>query len=99
MVGATPVVTIEGIVDLSTVANLHQRLGQSIRNHRGATLVVDLDTADAVDDVGLGILLGAAATARDGGGDLEVVCTRVALRERLAAAGFDRAVAVRDTIS
>jgi len=99
MVGSTPVVAVDGIIDLSTIPSFHQGLVRSMHDHRGATLVVDLDAAGAIDDAALGILLGAAAAARDAGGDLEVVCTRPVLRDRLARTGFDRAVVVRDTIS
>jgi anti-anti-sigma factor len=70
-----------------------------IRRHPGDSVIVDLDGVDALDDAGLGILLGAAAAARQAGGDLEVVCNRPSLRERLERTRFDRAVAVRATIA
>ncbi len=98
-VGASPVVTVDGVVDLSSVSTLHHDLARAVRDHAGATVVVDLDGVSALDDAGLGILLGAAATARGGGGDLEVVCSRPVLRSRLELTGFDRAVAVRSSIS
>jgi anti-sigma B factor antagonist len=93
------VVTVDGVVDLASVGRLHDDLSRAIRRHPGITLVVDLDAVTALDDAGLGILLGAAATARSEHGDLEVVCTRPALRERLASTRFDRAVNVRSTIA
>jgi anti-sigma B factor antagonist len=99
MVAGAPVVAIDGVVDLAAVGRLHSELTRAVRRHPGATLVVDLDAVDVLDDTGLGVLLGAAAAARDAGGDLEVVATRTAIRDRLATTRFDRAVVVRDTIT
>jgi len=98
-VGSSIVVAVDGIVDLSTVGRLHDDLARAVRQHPGVTLVVDLDAVGALDDAGLGILLGAAAVARDSGGDVEVVCSRPALRERLTRTRFDRAVTVRGSIA
>jgi anti-sigma B factor antagonist len=98
-VGGSIVVTVDGIVDLAAVGHLHDDLARAVRRYPGVTLLVDLDAVSVLDDVGLGVLLGAAATTRAEGGDLEVVCTRPALRERLASTRFDRAVTVRDTIT
>ena len=98
-VGSSIVVTVDGIVDLSSVGRVHDELTRTIRRHPGVTLFVDLDAVGGLDDTGLGVLLGAAANARDGGGDLEVVCTRPAVRDRLARTRFDRAVTVRASIT
>jgi anti-anti-sigma factor len=98
-VGGSIVVTVDGVVDLAGVGHLHDDLSRAVRRYPGVTLIVDLDAVSVLDDAGLGILLGAAAAARDSDGDLEVVCTRPALRERLAATRFDRAVNVRDSIA
>ncbi len=98
-VGGSIVVTVDGLVDLAAVGHLHNDLSRAVRRHPGVTLIVDLDAVSVLDDAGLGILLGAAAAARDAAGDLEVVCTRPALRERLSATRFDRAVNVRDSIA
>ena len=97
--GASTIVAIDGVVDLSSVATLHHDLARTVRDHRGTTIVVDLDGVSALDDTGLGILLGAAAAARSSGGELEVVCSRPPLRDRLELTGFDRAVTVRASIS
>lgn len=98
-VGGSIVVTVEGLVDLASVGRLHDDLTRAVRQHPGNTLVVDLDAVSVLDDAGLGVLLGAAATAREAGGDLEVVCTRAALRTRLARTRFERAVDVRGSIA
>jgi stage II sporulation protein AA (anti-sigma F factor antagonist) len=98
-VGDSVVVTVDGIVDLAAVATLHDDLSRAIRRHPGRTIIVDLDAVGSIDDTGLGVLMGAAATARDAGGDLVVVCNRPALRVRLDTTRFDRAVEVRATIA
>ena len=98
-VGGSIVVAVDGIVDLAAVGVLHDDLARAVRQHPAVTLLVDLDAVTVLDDAGLGVLLGAAAAARSAGGDLEVVCTRAALGERLALTGFDRAVRVRTSIA
>ena len=98
-VGGAIVVVVDGAVDLASIGRLHDDLKRAVRQHSTVTLLVDLDAVTVLDDAGLGVLLGAAATAREAGGDLEVVCTRATLRERLTRTRFDRAVAVRDSIT
>jgi len=98
-VGGTTVVAIDGVLDLSSVGQLHNDLSNVIRRHPGEPLLVDLDATSAVDDTALGVLLGAAASARESGGDLQVVCTSEALRARLERTRFDRAIDVRATFS
>ena len=98
-VGGSIVVAVDGIVDLAAIGGLHDDLARAVRQHPSVTLLVDLDAVTVLDDAGLGVLLGAAAAARGAGGDLEVVCTRAALRERLQLTGFDRAVRVRRSIA
>jgi anti-anti-sigma factor len=98
-VAGSIVVAVDGIVDLSTVGRLHDDLARALRQHPGVSLIVDLDAVGGLDDTGLGVLLGAAAAARNAGGDLQVVCTRPALLARLTHTRFDRAVDVRSTIT
>jgi anti-anti-sigma factor len=98
-VGSAIVVAVDGVVDLAAIGHLHDVLARAVRQHPGDTLLVDLDAVSVLDDAGLGVLLGAAAAARGAGGDLEVVCTRSALCERLQLTGFDRAVRVRASIA
>lgn len=98
-VGGVVVVVVDGAVDLASIGRFHDDLSRAVRQHLAVTLLVDLDAVTVLDDTGLGVLLGAAAAAREAGGDLEVVCTRATLRERLARTRFDHAVAVRDSIT
>ncbi len=97
-VGDAVVLSLDGIADLSTAPRLQDALRRVVALHPGRRIVVDLDGPITIDDVALGLLLGAAATARAAGGELEVVATGPKLRERLTATRFDLAVAVRDSI-
>jgi anti-sigma B factor antagonist len=93
------VVALSGTVDLGTVPALLNALATALLDRRGASIAVDLDGVEAFDDVGLGIILGAAGRARRDGGELTVVCSNPRLRERLAVTGFDRAIDVTETLS
>ncbi len=99
VVGGRPVVAFAGIVDLATVPSLHNALTTAILDNPQSTIAVDLGGVDALDDVALGVLLGAAGRARRGGGDLVVVTTDDAMRRRLEVTGFDRAISVSATLS
>jgi anti-sigma B factor antagonist len=98
-VSATPVVTLAGRVDLATVATLQASLARTIGDHPGVVIAIDLDGVDALDDVGLGVILGAAGRARRAGGDLVIVCRGAPLLERLAVCHLDRAVTVVPSIA
>lgn len=93
-VSGRAVVLLTGSVDLATVPTLQNALGRVLVEHPGETIAVDLDGVDALDDIGLGILLGAAGRARRNGGDVVIVCGNATLRERFALTGLDRAITV-----
>jgi anti-sigma B factor antagonist len=97
-VASTPVVSVEGVIDLATIPALHAHLLRAVADHPGSTVVIDLDAVTALDDCGLGILLGAAGRARESGGDLTVVVTSDRLRERFRSTGLDRAIEVRERL-
>lgn len=99
VVGDEAVISLSGEVDLSTIPLLHDALSKALTHHPGRMLVIDLDGVTVLDDTGLGVLLGAAGSARQGGADLAVVCNNVRLRERLDRTGFSRAIDVRDRLS
>ena len=99
LVGSVPVLSLTGPVDLATVADLRDLLLRLISDYAGRAVLVDLDGVDALDDVGLRVLLGAAGRARQIGGDLGVVCANEQLRKRFAFTGLDRAIAVTATVS
>jgi len=98
MVGQRLVVALAGIADLSTAPLLHDQLRRTCTSHPGETIMLDLDGLIAIDDAALGLLLGAAARARETGGDIELVCTNERVRSRLASTRLDRCITVRDAI-
>jgi len=98
-VGDYPVVSLSGIADLSAVPGLHNYLRRACTDHPAETLLVDIDGLLLLDDAALGLLLGAAATARLNGGDLELVCTDERLLARLKITRLDRAVVVRASVT
>ena len=87
-------ITLTGRVDLSTIPTLQGTLVRTIGDHPGSVVAVDLDGLDTLDDVGMGVIIGAAGRARRSGGDVVVVTADDALRQRLALTGFDRAITV-----
>jgi anti-anti-sigma factor len=98
VVGDDTVVALVGDVDLSTIPRLHDALTKALTHRPGRSLVVDLDGVALLDDAGLGVLLGAAGSARNAGAELVVVCNNQRLRERLDTTGFSRAVEVRERL-
>lgn len=99
LVGDAHVVELDGLADLASIPLLQSHLRRAIGTAPGATVVVDVDGLVALDDVALGVLIGAASTAREQGGDLEVLTTSERWRARLHANRFDRAVTVRGDTS
>ena len=99
VVDRLPVLTLSGAVDLATLPVLQGGLLRLLVDHRGQRVAVDVDGVDALDDTGLGVLLGAAGRARQAGGDLVIVCANERLRTRFAVTGLDRAVSVTGGIA
>jgi len=98
-VGGVPTVAVDGVVDLASIAVFRDTLLRTIHANSSQLVIIDLDGVAALDDSGLGVLLGAAATARQAGGDLEIVCNEERLRLRLERTRLDRAITVRASIS
>ena len=98
-IGDTPVVTVSGELDLASAPELRNVLVRAISAHRGATVTVDLDGVSAIDDTGLGVLLGAAGRAREAGGDLRLVSSSPRLRARFDVTGLSRAIEVLERLS
>ncbi len=71
------VVELDGDVDLASAPQLSQTLARAVGQaaQSGCTVTVDLDGAQAIDDTALGLLVGAAASARRSGTSLSVLCT------------------------
>ncbi|CAN5815812.1 hypothetical protein BH24ACT5_BH24ACT5_20880 [soil metagenome] len=93
-VDGVAMLTLTGDLDLATAPELQNAITRLLDTHRDERVAIDLDGVDALDDVGLGLVLGAAGRARQQGGDVVVVCAPGTRRDRLALTGFDRAVTV-----
>ncbi len=83
---------VEGDIDLGTIPYFTQVVLKTIDDHPGRVVAIDLDQVGTLDDVGLGIILGAAGRARSNGGQLMVIASGSSLNKRFAITGFDRAV-------
>jgi anti-anti-sigma factor len=99
MVGHTHVLAVTGDIDIPSLPRFSDALLRLVTDAPTEDVVIDMDGAGLVEDAALGIVLGAAARARAGGGDVMVVSTEQRLRGRLADTGFDRAVRVTQSIS
>ena len=112
-VAGSQVVTVDGEVDLATVPRLHDALAQAIDSNDYGTgngpLLVDIDAVTVIDDSGspirdkadrlIGVLLGAAASARRAGRELIIVCSAPRLLERLHETRLHRAIEVRPRVT
>ncbi|MBW3622778.1 MAG: STAS domain-containing protein [Armatimonadetes bacterium] len=67
-----PVLILNGVLDLSSAAELRNELRRLIEDGNGK-IIVDLDGLDYLDSTGLGVLVGALARIRERGGDLPIV--------------------------
>ena len=94
MVGDFPVLELDGEIDIASVPRLSDAINRLINDERGRSIAVDLDSVIALDDTGLGIIIGAAGRARQHGGDLIVVASAQHLIQRLSLTRFDQAVRV-----
>ena len=95
LIDGMAVLALDGDVDLATLPLLRDHLARFVAEHPGRLVAVDIESVGALDDSGLGALLGAAGRARQGGGELVIVCAGERLRERFAVTGLDRAIEIR----
>ena len=99
LLGTTPVLQVSGEIDLATLPYFRDQLLRAVAVHHGVTLFVDLDGVTALDDTGLGMLLGTAGRAREQGGDVVVISNNERLLTRFELTRLNRALDVRHTIS
>ena len=84
------IAAVTGEIDISTVAQLRERLFELADN--GGTLIVDLDRVTFIDSAGLGALVGTSRRAAERGGTLRAVCTQPQTRKLLWMTGVDRRI-------
>ena len=84
-----------GELDAYTVGQFRETLSGLASTHR---LLIDLSSVPFMDSAGLGALIGGIRRAREAGGDVAVACSRPTLTRLLHTTGFDRIVAVTETL-
>jgi anti-sigma B factor antagonist len=90
------IAAVTGEIDISTVAQLRERLFELADN--GGTLIVDLNRVTFIDSAGLGALVGTARRAATHGGSLHAVCAQPQPRKLLWMTGVDRRIPLAATV-
>jgi anti-anti-sigma factor len=99
-IGTARVVAFDGVADLSAVPALHAALTRATTDlDEVGSMVIDLDGLTLLDDVAIGLLVGAAERSRRAGVELVLVCTNDRVRERLRSTRVDRIVPVTTSIA
>lgn len=98
-VGDTTVLALDGVADLSTAPLLHRSLAALGTAQPCATVAVDLDGLSVLDDVAVGLLVGAAARLREQGAEVVLVSSVPRMRSRLESLRIDRIVRVSTSIA
>ena len=90
------IAAVTGEIDISTVAQLRERLFELADN--GGTLIVDLNQVTFIDSAGLGALVGTARRAAAHGGSLHAICAQPQPRKLLWMTGVDRRIPLAATV-
>ena len=91
------IAAVAGEIDISTVAQLRERLYELADN--GGTLIVDLNRVTFVDSAGLGALVGTARRVAQHGGSLYAVCSQPQPRRLLWMTGVDKRIPLAATVA
>jgi len=84
-----------GELDAYTVGAFREALAELAAVKR---LLIDLSDVPFMDSSGLGALIGGIRRAREADGEVTVACSRPTLTRLLHTTGFDRIVAVTETV-
>ena len=90
------IAVVTGEIDISTVAQLRERLYELADN--GGTLIVDLDRVMFIDSSGLGALIATARRVAERGGALYAVCSQPQPRRLLWMTGVNRRIPLAATV-
>ena len=85
-----------GELDAYTVGTFRESLAELTDTRH---LLIDLSEVPFMDSAGLGALIGGIRRTREAGGDVAVACGRPTLTRLLHTTGFDRIVAVTETVA
>jgi len=87
---SAPVVAVHGELDLDSAQELRNALVETIDEHPGLTVIVDLEGVEFIDSAGLGVLLGGRERAQSRNGDLVLVATGRSVVRVLELTGLTR---------
>ena len=80
--GPQPVLIFAGEIDLATVPECSDMLTKFVDDHAGSDIAVDMRQVTALDDTGVGVILGAVSRARTAGSHLALVIDDQHMRQR-----------------
>lgn len=80
--GPQSVLIFAGEIDLATVPECSDMLTKFVDEHIGLDIAVDMRQVTALDDTGVGVILGAVARARTSGSHLALVIDDPHMRAR-----------------
>ena len=80
--GSQSVLIFAGEIDLATVPECSDMLTKFVDDHAGRDIAIDLCQVTALDDTGVGVILGAVARARTAGSNLALVIDDQHMRDR-----------------
>ena len=82
--GSQSVLVFAGEIDLATVPECSDMLTKFVDYHEGRDIAIDLCQVTALDDTGVGVILGAVARARTLGSDLALIIDDQHMRQRFS---------------
>ena len=80
--GSQPVLVFSGEIDLATVPECSDMITKFVDDHAGRDIAIDLCQVTALDDTGVGVILGAVARARTSGSQIAIVIDDQHMRVR-----------------
>jgi len=80
--GSQSILIFAGEIDLATVPECSDMLTKFVDEHAGSDLAVDMRQVTALDDTGVGVILGAVARARTARSHLALIIDDQHMRER-----------------
>ena len=80
--GSQSVLIFAGEIDLATVPECSDMLTKFVDDHAGRDIAIDLCQVTALDDTGIGVILGAVARARTSDSHLSLIIDDRHMRDR-----------------
>ena len=90
------VIRVHGELDSYTAGQLRDGIATTVGR---PAVIIDLREVPFVDSAGLGALVGGVRRLREAGTGVAVCCDTSSVRRLLAVTGFDRMIAITDTLA